>query len=72
MHTHGSFNRAYRLVWDDRTGSWAVVPETARGRGKRAGRALTAAAALLLGAALAQAQGAPPTTALPTDRKSVV
>ncbi len=44
-------NRAYRLVWNLRTLSWSVAPETATGRGKNGTRSLLVGAALLLAGA---------------------
>lgn len=55
MKHHGSMNRIYRLVWSQAKNTWVVVAETARGRGKKAGRKLTAVA-LLFSPAWAQAE----------------
>jgi filamentous hemagglutinin family protein len=57
MHRHASLNRIYRLVWSHVHQAWVVVAESARGRGKRAGRKLLPAAAAVA-AALAAAQSA--------------
>ena len=59
-------NSAYRLVWNESAGTWVAVSELARGRTKRAGRAIVAAAALLAWNGFATAQSAPPPSALPT------
>ena len=57
MKRHASMNRAYRLIWSDIHEAWVAVAETARGRGKRSGRKLIAAA-MFLSAAGAHAAGA--------------
>ena len=61
-------NRIYRLVWNHLTQSLVAVAECARGRGKRPGTTLVAAAigagSLVAGAA---AQGVPPPIPLPTQ-----
>src|SRR5580692_10509411 len=56
MNRHASMNRAYRLIWSAVRGVWIPVAEKTRGRGKQASRTLLAAA-LLLGASIAQAGG---------------
>jgi filamentous hemagglutinin family protein len=56
MNRHASMNRAYRLIWSAVREVWIPVAERTRGRGKRASRALVAAA-LSLGATFAQAGG---------------
>ncbi|MDY0748687.1 YDG domain-containing protein [Paucibacter sp. R3-3] len=43
-----SLNRAYRLVWNEATGTYVAVAETTRARGKRASGAVRAAATGLL------------------------
>src|ERR1700754_3769509 len=50
-----SLNRAYRLVWNEATGTYVAVAETTRARGKRASGAVRAAATGLLVALAAQA-----------------
>ncbi|MEY8875028.1 MAG: YDG domain-containing protein, partial [Leptothrix sp. (in: b-proteobacteria)] len=75
MSSHASMNRIFRLVFNDVTGVWMAVAETARGRGKRSVRLAPALAALLatLGLSpLAQAgapQAPPAATQLPTGGK---
>ncbi|HET9643581.1 MAG TPA: filamentous hemagglutinin N-terminal domain-containing protein, partial [Burkholderiaceae bacterium] len=60
----GSINRIYRLVWNERTGTFVAVPEGTRGRGKRS----SGVAGALLAAGLAAsglswaADPAPPNT----------
>ncbi len=57
----GSLNRIYRLVWNESTGGYVAVAESARGRGKRGtvvAGALAAALAALAPAALAAGPGA--------------
>ncbi|WP_211467872.1 YDG domain-containing protein [Collimonas silvisoli] len=54
MKRHGSMNQIYRLVWSQVLNGWVAVAETARGKGKGSRRKLIAAA-LALGASLAQA-----------------
>jgi filamentous hemagglutinin family protein len=56
MNRHASMNRAYRLIWSVVRQVWIPVAEKTRGRGKQAGRTLIAAA-MSLGAAVAQAGG---------------
>lgn len=64
MQKHGSLNHIYRLVWSQAAGSWVAVAETAKGKGKRHRRKLTAAVLALscmtslLGPALAGPTGA--------------
>ena len=50
MHDHGSFNRSYRLVFNEALGAVVAVPETARGRsrGGAGGSARAPAAGLAL------------------------
>lgn len=61
--TRASLNHAFRLVWNDRLQAFVPVAETARGKGRRSGHALTllAASLLLAGPALAVDPGALPT-----------
>jgi filamentous hemagglutinin family protein len=65
MKTSSSLNHTFRLVWNDHTQTWVAVPETARGRGKRSGKARALLAAVLLAGvgtpALALDPGALPT-----------
>ncbi|ALV04976.1 YDG domain-containing protein [Roseateles depolymerans] len=61
-----SLNHAYRLVWNEATGTYVAVAETTRARGKRASGAVRcAAAALVLGLA-GQAASALDAGTLPT------
>jgi fibronectin-binding autotransporter adhesin len=68
MHSPGSLNRFYRLVWSTAAHCWQVAPENARGRCKsgRAGVAATAAAIATLAISAgntAYGAGPPPTAA---------
>ena len=54
MHSNGSMNRVYRLIWSDVQSCWIAVAESGRGRGKGSSSKLIAAA-LSLTAAFAQA-----------------
>lgn len=60
-------NKTYRLVWDERTGTFAAVSEltSARGKRSRSGTALVAASLLALTGAQSIAAG-PAANALPT------
>ena len=58
MNRHASMNRIYRLIWNEAVGAYVPAAETARGRGKRTSRALSAAL-LALSATVAHAGPSP-------------
>ncbi|MBY0235555.1 MAG: filamentous hemagglutinin N-terminal domain-containing protein, partial [Burkholderiaceae bacterium] len=58
-----SMNHAYRLVWNEVTGTYVAVAEHCKGRGKRASSGLLASV-LLAGAAHAAGAGAGPDPSL--------
>ncbi|MDP9898022.1 YDG domain-containing protein [Variovorax ginsengisoli] len=57
---HGSFNRAFSLVWNEQSQAWVPAPEGSRARGKRGATAIAAAVLTTL-AGSAYADGALPT-----------
>ena len=56
MSRHASLNRAFALVWNDKTCAWVPVPEGTRAKGKRHTVVLAAAVTALMSSA-AQAAG---------------
>lgn len=70
MNRHASMNRIYRLIWNEAVGAYVPAAETARGRGKRTGRALSAAV-LALSATVTHA-GPNPTGGLVTSGNGTI
>jgi filamentous hemagglutinin family protein len=53
---HGSLNRSFSLVWNEKAQAWVPAPEGTRARGKRGATVLAAALTVLLGTAQAGPQ----------------